>query len=168
MILKNVRLFPHSKDILKESRAIWNLTGDRHTKLAWNERFRKDFNRLKKQQYRNFSQIITGHAGLNYHLHKMKLVDSPLCENCGYEPETVSHFLGQCPAFGMIRGEVFNTFHCTLTDIKFDQSVATITKYINRTKRLAFSPSPNPAIHTTYPHTLRSPPSLSYSTPSLF
>ena len=118
----------------------WTREGPRHSKLAWNEGYRKGFNKLNKKDTRSFTQIITGHAGLNYHLHKMKLTPTPLCERCGYAPETVSHYLGQCPAFNQIRGEIFNVFYCSLTDIKETQSVGTIIKYINKTKRLIFKP----------------------------
>ena len=39
---------------------------------------------LKKLQtnrsgYRTATHLITGHAGLNYHLHKMTVIDSPIC-----------------------------------------------------------------------------------------
>ena len=33
---------------------------------------------------------------LNQYLHRVKVIESPMCE-CGLEPETVRHFLFQCP-----------------------------------------------------------------------
>jgi hypothetical protein len=44
-------------------------------------------------------RLRTGQAPLNKTLHRMKLVDSPGCEACGYcDEETVRHYLLECPA----------------------------------------------------------------------
>ena len=47
--------------------------------------------------------FITGHAGLNKHLHTMTLCDTAACPYCDHKEETVSHFIGQCPAFMRLR-----------------------------------------------------------------
>jgi hypothetical protein len=45
------------------------------------------------------AQFRTGHCGLNYYLSRFKIVESAACEKCGYEKETVEHFLMECPSF---------------------------------------------------------------------
>ena len=89
-------------------------------------------NRVK---YRAAVQLITGHAALNYHLHKMTLVDTKTCPHCEYADETVGHFLGQCPAFASQRGEVFNKYYASINDIFDDHSILEIVKYASKTKR---------------------------------
>lgn len=44
-------------------------------------------------------RLITGHIQLRQHLHRLQLVDSPQCELCGLEPETVTHYLFRCSGF---------------------------------------------------------------------
>ncbi|KAF8583934.1 hypothetical protein K439DRAFT_1271679, partial [Ramaria rubella] len=44
------------------------------------------------------TQLQTSHVGLNSFLHKIKMVDSPLCPLCGV-CEDVEHFLLRCKRF---------------------------------------------------------------------
>ncbi|KAI0650233.1 hypothetical protein C8Q79DRAFT_872849, partial [Trametes meyenii] len=44
------------------------------------------------------TQLRTGHAPLNKHLYTIGRADSMLCPFCHAAPETVMHFLIQCPA----------------------------------------------------------------------
>jgi hypothetical protein len=47
-------------------------------------------------------------------LHKITLTDNNkknICPCCEYAEETVSHFLGQCPAHSLSRGDILNTFY---------------------------------------------------------
>lgn len=44
------------------------------------------------------TQVLTGHGDFNERLAKLKLVDSGDCASCG-SPDTVLHFLFECPAF---------------------------------------------------------------------
>ena len=81
-------------------------------------------------------QILSGHATLNYHLHKMKCVSSPTCPNCGDDKETVEHFIGVCPYYAQKRGEIFNEYYLTLTDITKQHSLRQILKFVEATKRL--------------------------------
>ena len=43
-------------------------------------------------------RLRIGHTSLNYHLHRLRLVNSSLCEHCG-EEETISHVLVRCPRY---------------------------------------------------------------------
>ncbi|KZT42860.1 hypothetical protein SISSUDRAFT_955780, partial [Sistotremastrum suecicum HHB10207 ss-3] len=41
-------------------------------------------------------QLRTGHAPLKKHLYDIQRADSPICDACEIEPETVLHFLVDC------------------------------------------------------------------------
>ena len=49
------------------------------------------------------TQIYTGQSLLQKDLHKIKLADSPICEQCLEEEESVEHYLCECPAFATPR-----------------------------------------------------------------
>ena len=44
-------------------------------------------------------QLRTGHIPLNYFLHKISKVDSPVCPSCRLADETVHHYLLDCPGY---------------------------------------------------------------------
>ncbi|KAE9384391.1 hypothetical protein BT96DRAFT_773189, partial [Gymnopus androsaceus JB14] len=44
------------------------------------------------------TQLRIGHAPLQKHLYNINRVDSPLCPCCKRHPETVYHYLMECPA----------------------------------------------------------------------
>ncbi|KDN39715.1 hypothetical protein RSAG8_08633, partial [Rhizoctonia solani AG-8 WAC10335] len=46
-------------------------------------------------------RLITRHVQLKQHLHRLQLVNSPKCEHCGTESETVSHYLLRCPHYAI-------------------------------------------------------------------
>jgi hypothetical protein len=52
------------------------------------------------------AQLRTGHCGLNYYLCRFKKAESAECEMCGYEKETVEHYLVECPSFWRERREL--------------------------------------------------------------
>ena len=62
-----------------------------------------------KTRYRTAIHLITGHCGLNKRLHIMTLSNTAACPYCNNEEETVSHLIGQCPAFMRLRGYYFNS-----------------------------------------------------------
>jgi hypothetical protein len=51
-------------------------------------------------------QLQTGHCGLNHYLAQFNKIESPECVKCGYEWETVEHFLLECPAYWEAREEL--------------------------------------------------------------
>ena len=66
----------------------------------------------------------------------MRKSDAKECPLCGHQEETVSHFLGQCPATAQLRGHYFNDYYLFINDI-FDYTyITTIIKLTNKTKRL--------------------------------
>ena len=71
----------------------------------------------------------------------MHLTTTKTCPQCDHTDETVGHFLGQCPAFARLRGEVFERFYISLTDLFENYSILKIINYANKTKRLIFNPA---------------------------
>ncbi|MCP4489189.1 MAG: hypothetical protein GY820_18035 [Gammaproteobacteria bacterium] len=86
-------------------------------------------------QYRTAIQLITGHAGLNKHLHTITKSDTNICPGCEYEEETVGHFLGCCPAYSWLRGGMFESYYLSINDIFDNFSLRKIVKYAIKTKR---------------------------------
>ncbi|EUC60730.1 reverse transcriptase from transposon X-element protein, putative [Rhizoctonia solani AG-3 Rhs1AP] len=60
---------------------------------------------LSRSQTTLLFRLTTGHVQLRQHLHRLQLVDSPGCEHCGREHESVSHFLLRCPRYANERHE---------------------------------------------------------------
>lgn len=52
------------------------------------------------------TQLRTGHAPLQQHLHRIKQVDSPTCPCCKRYPETVFHYLMECRAHRTPRAQL--------------------------------------------------------------
>jgi len=48
-------------------------------------------------------RLKTGHCGLNNHLFRLHLTQSPTCPSCQDSPETVEHFLLHCPSYATAR-----------------------------------------------------------------
>ena len=71
-----------SKDVLVGSKA-------RNTKFLLS---------LSRAKLRVLIGVLTGHTSLNYYLHKIGIVNDPICRGFGFEPETAKHFLCTCPA----------------------------------------------------------------------
>ena len=81
------------------------------------------------------TQMITGHAVLNYHLHNMKIEDSATCEHCLEGDETVEHYICDCPAFSWARQTTFGRMFLDKQDLKtLDFNV--LLQYIRTTGRL--------------------------------
>ena len=85
--------------------------------ILWRDKFSKDLIRMNKRDLRAATQILTGHACLNYHLSKLNRSVQPLCPLCEAEYDTVPHLLAQCPMLWQLRVEFFDTHYTTVTDI---------------------------------------------------
>ena len=113
------------------------LLGNKHAKIIRNLNTTLTSNRL---DYRTAIQLITGHCGLNKHLHTMTKITSSACPACGHDEETVSHFLGQCPATARLRGHYFQDYYISVNDIFDYHHITTIVNFANHTKRLNLEP----------------------------
>ena len=88
----------------------WNSNRHAHTDLILGNHHKKTLRILTNNlnnptRYRTGICIITGHIGLNKHLHRINRSDTPNCPNCIDTEETVAHYIGQCPAYSRMRGD---------------------------------------------------------------
>ena len=51
--------------------------------------------------------IMTGGINTLWHLHRTRVLDSPICQCCGQAPETWVHLFAECPAHAHIRDRDF-------------------------------------------------------------
>ena len=72
-----------------------------------------------KDDIRFLTHIITGHSYLKYFQNKIGNDRSLLCDKCGEDIETVAHFLTKCPAFALLRYQIFGAFELRDTNINF-------------------------------------------------
>ena len=79
-------------------------------------------------------QILTGHAGTNKHLFRMKLSEHPSCDNCGFHEETVEHLIGYCPRYNSLRLQLFGNNTIRATDFH-KLSLKKIFTFMVRSKR---------------------------------
>jgi hypothetical protein len=94
---------------------------------------------FSRQQTTLAIHLRTGHIQLNKNLHRMRLIESPICPACQGQEETVFHFLMQCPAYQIERhllrakmGPDAISIHKLLATRK---GLKQTFKYIARTKR---------------------------------
>ena len=94
--------------MMQESSTKWqsNMTAHMEKTIAARD-YTKSMNikTITRKRLRLIRQAITGHCALNYHLHKIKRAETPTCEKCNDEDETMEHFLGKCPTFLELRME---------------------------------------------------------------
>ena len=80
--------------------------------------YRKLAERLPRRQASILIQLRTEHVPLQKYLHRIKKVDSPMCEQCGATPETVYHFLRECPAYEEQRRRLDGNAGATATQLR--------------------------------------------------
>jgi len=80
------------------------------------------------------TQIYTGHSILQKHLHIMKIVDDPTCEQCLEGVESVEHYLCECPAFGRPRYQIFGAMVIKKEEL-IHLSLRQILKFIEVSRR---------------------------------
>ena len=106
-------------------------------------RHTKDMN-LRRPQYNVLVQIRIGHIGLNAHLHKKKLVDSPNCPSCATRGEsareTLRHFLFDCPSYRAERVVLTRALGRDARNLEAifheRKGMYALLRYVGRTQRL--------------------------------
>ena len=129
-----------NKSVLKNSEAkCWQQTSQ-HVRCAiknnMNHIVTTKYPKNNRKELRIATQLITGHIGLNYHLHKINRSETSLCETCELEEETVEHFIGRCPTYHMMRQKYLDTFSDTMENIFANNSLYKILQYTQHTGRL--------------------------------
>ena len=106
--------------------------------------FGKELNNMNRNNLRKATQILTGHAQLNYHLNKYNKNIPTTCEMCGYGEETVGHFISsQAHAQDQMvasQGETLNTYFSSFSDIIDHNKLIDIINFANKTKRMEYIP----------------------------
>ena len=73
--------------------------------------------KMSTEDLRVATQILKGHADLNYHLRKLNGDIALTCSLCQEENETVEHVLARCPMLWKLRVELFDSHVTTTADI---------------------------------------------------
>ena len=90
---------------------------------------------LGRTKLRGLIGVLTGHVSLNYHLHKIGIVNDPICRGCGFEPETARHFICTCPALRNLRIKRLGDFYITPEEqMKLD--IAKVLSFVIESKWL--------------------------------
>ena len=83
------------KDTVKKEAWETSTTG-RHLKEVWNPLGRgEEILTLNRPDIKDITDFLTGHCGLNAHLHRIGRKDSPTCGFCLEEDETPIHIFTQ-------------------------------------------------------------------------
>ena len=87
--------------------------------------------KMSTEDLRVATQILTGHADLNYHLRKLNGDIAPTCSLCQEENETVEHVPARCPMLWKLRVELFDSHVTTIADI-LERYISRIVKFMIR------------------------------------
>ena len=138
---------PHSQRTTKTDSTLthkrWNSKRHAHTDLILGNHHTKTLEILtnnlnNRTRYRTGICIITGNIGLNKHLHRISInrSDTSNCPNCTDTEETVAHYIGQCPAYSRIRGDIIGTYFDSINNIMDNNNIDLIINFALKTKRL--------------------------------
>ena len=93
----------------------------------------KVINKMNRREAMYLTQIYTGHATVQYHLHNMKIEETNICKFCEEVKEDVEHFIAHCPYFALKRKQIFNEYF--ITEKLSTLHPIDIMKFVNLTKR---------------------------------
>lgn len=99
---------------------------------SWSKRFLS----MKRSKLKLIIPVLTGHCRLNLHLFRLGVCQSPLCQNCSLEEETVEHFLCICPSFNSKRLKIFGDRQINPSDLK-DIDLRKLLSFVEETKRFS-------------------------------
>lgn len=90
-----------------------------------------------------WTQLKTGHIGLNKHLNRIGVVESPKCTNCKTFDETVEHYLLHCGAYRQERMEMKREIRGRTKDIGRllgnPKNAEAVINYVIKTGRLRWT-----------------------------
>ena len=123
------------------NKGIWDSLPHKHTQLILGHKSKEIIKALntnlpnRRKPYRLAIQLITGHIGLNKHLHTMTISSTDICPRCDLEPETVTHLLTSCPSYSQLRADYFNSYFNNITDITEHFDITHIVNFALKTNR---------------------------------
>src|ERR1700761_5560960 len=95
---------------------------------------------LSRPKIALLTQLRTGHAPLNKHLHCISRSESPLCPKCLQEDETVKHFILTCPRYNRLRDTHLHALGRGARSLKYlftsPKALKPLFAYISATQRL--------------------------------
>lgn len=134
----------HEQELKSRARQIWE-NSPRYLKMREideslpSKNYTKMIDKLPRKSSAILTQLRTGHAPLNYFLHKITRSDDLTCQACGMEAETVRHFLTRCPRFDSMRIKLQQRFRqrelSTKTLLLNPKTLGLLFGYINETRR---------------------------------
>ena len=128
--------------IMQDSMTRWqsDMTSHMRNTLAVKDHIKYiNIKNIARNRLRLIIQAITGHCALNYHLHKIKRAETPTCEKCYVENETMEHFLGRCQAYSELRREHIVTRFSNIKDVFASNNLNNIIKYFIQTGRFSYN-----------------------------
>ena len=130
------KTFTHSL-ARKEAEDRWKSTESTHFKRTWKDKYSRDLANMGRQDLRIATQLLSGHAAVNYHLHKYKPITiNKTCPFCQEEDETINHYVGKCPRWFVQRGQYFNTYYASISEIMDRSSLTKLIQFARATGRL--------------------------------
>lgn len=128
------------------ARAVW-LASPRHAKLARidptmpSKKFTILVAALPRRHASLLFQLRTGHIPLQQHLRHLRKTDSSLCPSCSQQPESVRHYLLECPTYQPQRAalvqEIGQAAHSIGTLLSNPKATRPLFKFIHATGRFA-------------------------------
>ena len=115
----------------------WADNSKGHVKKAWRDKFKQELAYANRNRLRIATQYLSGHATVNYHLHKYRPDIPKLCAYCGDEDETIEHFIAMCPKWAFLRLQYLDCCHGNINTISDNNPLSEIILYIEKTKRFS-------------------------------
>ena len=145
----------------KEAEERWEASPASHFKTMWREKFQAEVGSLNRGELRIATQLLIGHAGVNYHLHKYKPhIISKTCPFCQCGDETVSHYLGSCPRWARLRAQYLNTYYDSSSTIMDNTNLKNIINFAKASRRLDTDFESPDRLQDLQPHLWSPPPHL--------
>ena len=137
----------HKEDLLASWHKSWKVS-KRYSHISRiddttpSKKFLKATGFLPKSRSGVLFQLRSGHIALNKHLHRINRSDTPNCLQCDQgKPETVHHFLFDCPRYErerhILRNRLGRAAASTADLLGSEEAVTETLKYVRETGRLS-------------------------------
>jgi RNase H len=86
--------------------------------LSYSSKRTQELLTLTKSELKTITGILTGHNGLNYHMHRIGKSRDENCRLCLEESETAQHIICECPAIARVRLKHFDKGYLSPNEVK--------------------------------------------------